>query len=118
MPSRLDGLPCGSMSMTRTRRLSCAMQEPRLMAVVVLPTPPFWLAIVMTLPIPLRCGGGPHAHLEAVVRRRLRRWRGEQASGGQPEQVDLFHVKPGVAKPPNPTVFSCIWGQMSVRHIA
>src|SRR5437867_1999932 len=44
------------MSMRRTRRLSCARQAPRLIAVVVLPTPPFWLAIAMMRPIPLSAG--------------------------------------------------------------
>src|SRR5438128_7246973 len=34
------------------------MQDARLIAVVVLPTPPFWLATAMTRPIPLSAGGG------------------------------------------------------------
>ena len=37
-------LPCGSTSTSRTRRSASASEAARLMAVVVLPTPPFWLA--------------------------------------------------------------------------
>src|SRR5690606_13793984 len=38
-------LPSGSRSITRTSRSAAAMAAPRLIAVVVLPTPPFWLTI-------------------------------------------------------------------------
>src|SRR2546427_139571 len=41
--------PWGSRSMRRTRLPSSASAHPRFTAVVVLPTPPFWLAIAMTL---------------------------------------------------------------------
>src|SRR6185436_19419248 len=37
--------PWGSQSTRRTRRSRAPRPAPRLMAVVVLPTPPFWLAI-------------------------------------------------------------------------
>ena len=40
-------LPCGSVSMTSTRKPACANEAARLTAVVVLPTPPFWFATVM-----------------------------------------------------------------------
>ncbi len=40
----------GIASMTRTWRSLAASDAARLMAVVVLPTPPFWLAIAITLP--------------------------------------------------------------------
>ena len=41
MPSPVEALPCGSISMTSTRSPIAASAVPRLMAVVVLPTPPF-----------------------------------------------------------------------------
>src|SRR5689334_661859 len=44
MPSPVEALPCGSMSMTSVGSPTAASAVPRLMAVVVLPTPPFWLA--------------------------------------------------------------------------
>src|ERR1700722_4734907 len=58
--SAVEALPCGSRSMTRTREPCWARLAARLTAVVVLPTPPFWFAIVM---IRQRGAGGqaPHA---------------------------------------------------------
>src|SRR6476659_1136456 len=47
-PSAVLVLPCGSRSMTRVRRPNSASATPRFTVDVVLPTPPFWLAIVMT----------------------------------------------------------------------
>src|SRR5689334_18507531 len=44
MPSPVLAFPCGSKSMTRTRFFAAASAVARLIAVVVLPTPPFWLA--------------------------------------------------------------------------
>src|SRR5712691_924495 len=44
MPSPVEALPCGSRSMMSTRSPIAASAVPRLIAVVVLPTPPFWLA--------------------------------------------------------------------------
>ena len=38
-------LACGSMSISSDREPASAMQAATLTAVVVLPTPPFWLAI-------------------------------------------------------------------------
>src|SRR4029078_9404743 len=48
MPSPVGGLPCGARAITRTRSPMAASAVPRLMAVVVLPTPPFWLASAKT----------------------------------------------------------------------
>ena len=45
MPTPVEALPCGSRSMIRTFSPTAASAVPRLIAVVVLPTPPFWLAI-------------------------------------------------------------------------
>src|SRR5262245_47724004 len=42
-------LACGSRSMRRVRFFRSANAAARLIAVVVLPTPPFWLAIEMTI---------------------------------------------------------------------
>src|SRR5260370_31800431 len=47
MPSPVLALPCGSRSMTSTRCSAAASAVARLTAVVVLPTPPFWLATAM-----------------------------------------------------------------------
>src|SRR5690554_7119372 len=43
-------LPWGSRSMSSTLRLVAASEAARFTVVVVLPTPPFWLAIASTLP--------------------------------------------------------------------
>ena len=44
-PRLMVKLACGSQSTSRTRLPSCASPMPRLAQVVVLPTPPFWLAM-------------------------------------------------------------------------
>ena len=48
IPSPVVAFPCGSRSITRTRNPSSARAAPRLTDVVVLPTPPFWLATAST----------------------------------------------------------------------
>src|SRR5579885_380970 len=48
MPSPVEAFPCGSMSRTSVGWPTAASAVPRLMAVVVLPTPPFWLATTRT----------------------------------------------------------------------
>src|ERR1700735_4196806 len=48
MPRPVEAFPCGSRSTISTRSPMAASAVPRLMAVVVLPTPPFWLAIAKT----------------------------------------------------------------------
>src|SRR5215475_8822832 len=45
MPSPVEALPCGSRSISRICSPTAASAVARLIAVVVLPTPPFWLAI-------------------------------------------------------------------------
>src|SRR6478752_1287272 len=47
-PSPTDSEPCGSKSTSSTLRPNSASDAPRLIAVVVLPTPPFWLHIETT----------------------------------------------------------------------
>src|ERR1039458_7137672 len=44
-PRPVEALPCGSRSTRRTFSPTAARAVARLMAVVVLPTPPFWLAM-------------------------------------------------------------------------
>ena len=51
MPSPVEALPWGSRSISSTDSPTAASAVARLIAVVVLPTPPFWLAIAKT------CGG-------------------------------------------------------------
>jgi hypothetical protein len=46
-------LACGSQSTSKTRLPNSAKQALKLIAVVVLPTPPFWLTIATTTPISL-----------------------------------------------------------------
>src|SRR6516225_12319130 len=48
MPRPVEALPCGSRSKIKTFSPTAASAVPRLMAVVVLPTPPFWLAMART----------------------------------------------------------------------
>ena len=48
MPRPVEALPCGSRSTISTSSPIAASAVPRLIAVVVLPTPPFWLARAMT----------------------------------------------------------------------
>src|SRR5580698_1706355 len=48
MPSPVEALPWGSRSTTRVGAPTAARAVPRLIAVVVLPTPPFWLATTRT----------------------------------------------------------------------
>ena len=47
LPRLIVRLPCGSPSISRTFFPACAKLIPRLAQVVVLPTPPFWLAMAM-----------------------------------------------------------------------
>ncbi|CPU66123.1 Uncharacterised protein [Mycobacteroides abscessus] len=51
-PRPTDAAPCGSKSTSRTLRPYSASAAPRLMVVVVLPTPPFWLHMAMMRPGP------------------------------------------------------------------
>ena len=53
IPCDIVRLPCGSMSMHNTRCPSSANAAARFKVVVVLATPPFWLAKAMTLALPV-----------------------------------------------------------------
>src|SRR3990172_7172420 len=48
MPRPVDAFPWGSRSTISTRSPSSAIPAPRLTAVVLLPTPPFWFATAIT----------------------------------------------------------------------
>src|SRR5688572_30547111 len=56
-PRPTDSDPCGSKSTSRTLRPYSARAAPRLIVVVVLPTPPFWLHIAMTRALPCSVSG-------------------------------------------------------------
>src|SRR5690625_1258765 len=51
MPKPLVAFPCASISTSNTFLSSNANEAPKLMVVVVLPTPPFWFATAIILPI-------------------------------------------------------------------
>src|SRR5690606_2443337 len=51
-PRPVEALPCGSMSTISTFSPIAARAVPRLIAVVVLPTPPFWLETARTRVLP------------------------------------------------------------------
>src|SRR6478672_6102597 len=59
MPRPAESAPCGSKSTARTLRPYIASAAARLMVVVVLPTPPFWLHSEMMRagPCPFSAGG-------------------------------------------------------------
>src|SRR5215472_3402425 len=72
IPSPVDALPWGSMSITRVGSPTAAKAVPKLIAVVVLPTPPFWLATTRILGLALASviGGKPvnlQNHARAVA---------------------------------------------------
>src|SRR5262249_7720374 len=52
-----DRAPCGSKSTSSTRRPCSASAAPRLIVVVVLPTPPFWLQMAAILAGPCESTG-------------------------------------------------------------
>src|SRR5580698_2611626 len=78
-PDAMVALPCGSRSTSSTLRLAAASAAARLTAVVVLPTPPFWLATAMiramSRPVPCvfertaRLAACPAEHDEMTLRR-------------------------------------------------
>src|SRR6187402_298391 len=69
MPRPVEALPCGSRSTISTCSPIAASAVPRLIAVVVLPTPPFWLASVKTRGAP---GGKAFDSISATPARSLR----------------------------------------------
>src|SRR5580692_10593854 len=74
-PRPLVAFDCGSQSTSRVLTSAAAREAAKLMAVVVLPTPPFWLATAITRPIkftsdaePLPCLGGTVFHVDIMSR--------------------------------------------------
>src|SRR5271154_4268391 len=81
-PRPLVELDWGSQSTSRVLTSAAASEAARLMAVVVLPTPPFWLAIAMMRPIGVPC-----------VRVRIFEALGESNGGWLCKTGPMFHVK-------------------------
>src|SRR3954447_19809295 len=83
-PSPAVRLACGSMSTHRTRYPSSASAPARLIAVVVFPTPPFWLAIAITFVT----GASPQGFAETARGRgggeTVRPWYAPQNPSGHP----------------------------------
>src|SRR5436190_639620 len=77
MPWDMVRLPCGSMSQHRTRWPSSANATARLSVVVVLATPPFWLANAITLHVAVT--GAPMGRRDAYAPdlRNRQGWRRE-----------------------------------------
>ena len=82
-PRPTESEPCGSKSTSSTLRPYSASEAPRLIVVVVLPTPPFWLHIEMTRALPWvrhrprlgEVGHRPAGGAEDDLVGRLGRWR-------------------------------------------
>src|SRR5829696_3648184 len=92
-PSPLVALPCGSMSMTSVFFSATARQAPRLMAVVVLPTPPFWFAMAMmrdTLVLTRGGWGGGMRREYTRARARVERYAGREREDAG---AAVFHVE-------------------------
>src|SRR5262249_46846922 len=56
-PKPLEAFDCGSQSTSSVLTSAADKEEARLMAVVVLPTPPFWLATAIMRPMLFYCSG-------------------------------------------------------------
>src|SRR5215213_3021386 len=83
-PSPTESAPWGSMSTRSTWRPCSARAAPRLMVVVVLPTPPFWLARAMTFPI-----SGTSRNARGTPRRHVALSTGRLSAKGICRLVDL-----------------------------
>src|SRR5918999_3981291 len=126
-PRPTDNAPCGSKSTSSTRRPYSASAAPRLIAVVVLPTPPFWLHIEITLAQPCWVSGrgsgrwgvgrpvGPRTAVATAPRssgssgkgigsRMLTSagWRAPSPRGGAPLLVEAGGLTTGGLFPPPP----------------
>src|SRR5271154_1319518 len=83
-PRPLVEFDCGSQSTSSVLTSAAASEAARLMAVVVLPTPPFWLATAMTRPM---------ACLVCVLRVRICELQGEINARVLCKTGRVFHVK-------------------------
>ena len=90
-PRPTESEPCGSKSTSSTLRPNSASEAPRLMVVVVLPTPPFWLHIEITRAPPWRGqrrGLGELRHRPAGrADRRVRRRRRAGSARGRSKGI-------------------------------
>src|SRR5436309_11189473 len=130
MPSPVVVLPWGSRSMRSVGCSSSASAAPRLMAVVVFPTPPFWLATAVVRPTshPTREGGRasppPSAPEPSTTPDRPREPNGEaqrtKASDTHPRVGDILAGQQGEgpafprSRPSPNGVFAWRWQ----RHLA
>src|SRR5712692_8241610 len=102
-PRPLVEFDCGSQSTRSVLTSAAAREAARLMAVVVLPTPPFWLATAMTRPMILFsvCCGSEYANACAKSmpefcgnRAECFTWNTQHVSTlAYAGVVDVFHVK-------------------------
>ncbi len=81
-------LACGSQSTIRVFNPSSAMQAARLMAVVVLPTPPFWFTTPSIFPMEIKSKGSGGFRYE------FRLWR---TSPGCGKRIDAWPWRSGEA---------------------
>src|SRR5215469_1734173 len=79
MPRPVEAFPCGSRSISRTRSSLAASAVAKLTAVVVLPTPPFWLAMAR---IRAPDGAGGSLSAESV-------WDNDTAKMADPEDPGI-----------------------------
>src|SRR5690242_512075 len=82
MSRPVEALPCGSVSKIKTPFPAAAKAVPRLMAVVVLPTPPFWLAIANTRMSHSFAAGEQQKWTPVLCPRARHQELGASASGG------------------------------------
>src|SRR3954463_4167211 len=97
MPCDIVRLPCGSMSTQRTRWPSSTKATARLRVVVVLATPPFWLAKAITLALPFktRSDHGRENPSQGVCSRRQRRFLPRARGRGRPPRVTIVVMTDG-----------------------
>src|SRR3954468_21887873 len=97
MPCDIVRLPCGSMSTQRTRWPSSTKATARLRVVVVLATPPFWLAKAITLALPFktRSDHGRENPSQGVCSRRRRRFLPRARGRGRPPRVTIVVMTDG-----------------------
>ena len=107
MPRPVVALPWGSRSTTRTRNPSSARPAPRLTAVVVLPTPPFWLATAMIR------GVGP-GHIVSPFDHALLRPQAHRVPGGEIRRGG-FQIGPRIREI---LPLSLLGGRLVVRRLA
>src|ERR1035438_4603055 len=82
-PSPEEQFACGSQSTRRTLRPSRARQAARLMAVVVLPTPPFWLTTPRIFPMGIKSNGKEDVGVGRwTVEKGAELWKAAEGAGG------------------------------------